>query len=92
MSQIDKKYSKEEAARIGEEIYEKKIRPQVEDKYKNKVVAIDLETGDYAVGDNAIESSNNLSSLHKVGDVWFVRVGHKSFHRIAKADLREEKR
>ena len=92
MSQMETSYSKEAAAMIGEEIYEKKIRPQVEGKYKNQVVAIDLETGDYAIGHNAIEASHKLSDLHQIKEVWFVRIGHRALHRIAGCDVKETKR
>lgn len=83
MSKLETKYSKEEMAKLGDEIYEKKIRPEVESKYQNKVVAIDIETGDYAIGNNAIEASKELSKLHKVKDVWFVRVGHPTLYKMA---------
>jgi hypothetical protein len=90
MNQLETKYSKEETAKLGEEIYEKKIRSQVEGNYQNKVVAIDIETGDYAIGNNAIEASKGLTSLHKVTDVWFVRIGHRALHRITSFNVREK--
>jgi hypothetical protein len=90
MSLLETKYSKEETAKLGQEIYEKKVRSEVEGKYENKVVAIDVETGDYAIGKNAIEASRELSKLHKVTDTWFVRVGHRTLHRIANFCLKEK--
>ena len=39
------RYSKEEFARIGDEIYESQIRHQVEAGNHGKIVAIDIETG-----------------------------------------------
>lgn len=38
------RYSKEEFARRGKEIYETQVRSQVEDNHGN-IVAIDIETG-----------------------------------------------
>ncbi|MBI4850809.1 MAG: hypothetical protein HY819_03175 [Acidobacteria bacterium] len=89
MSELETKYSKEETARLGDEIYEKKIRSQVEGKYENKVVAIDIETEDYAIGNNAIEASKELSKLHTAKNVWFVRVGHRTLYRIASLNVKE---
>ena len=89
---METRYSEEEAARLGDEIYEQKIRPQVEGKYKNQVVAIDLETGDYALGDNALDASNKLADLHEIRDVWFVRIGHRTLHRIAGCAVSEANR
>ena len=37
---------REEAVRMGNEIYEKDIRPQVEADHFGEYVAIDVETGD----------------------------------------------
>jgi hypothetical protein len=41
------RYSKEEFARRGDEIYESQVRQQVEEGNYGKIVAIDLETGDF---------------------------------------------
>jgi hypothetical protein len=39
------RYSKEEFARRGDEIYETQVRSQVEEGNHGKIVAIDIETG-----------------------------------------------
>jgi hypothetical protein len=39
------RYNKEEFARRGNELYESKIRSQVEQDNCGKIVAIDIETG-----------------------------------------------
>jgi hypothetical protein len=39
------RYSKEEFARRGNEIYESQVRSQVEEDNHGKIVAIDIETG-----------------------------------------------
>lgn len=44
-------YSDEEFARRGKELYEKNIRPQVEAGNKGKIVAIDIETGEFELAD-----------------------------------------
>jgi len=41
------RYSKEEFARRGDEIYEHDIRPHVEAGHEGKFVVIDIETGAY---------------------------------------------
>lgn len=40
------RYSKEEFAKAGDEIYESQVRPQVETGDRGKIVAIDIETAD----------------------------------------------
>lgn len=43
------RYSKEKFARRGDEIYETQVRQQVEEGNHCKIVAIDIETGDFEV-------------------------------------------
>ncbi len=50
------RYSREEFARRGNEIYERQIRSQMEEGNKGKIVAIDIETGDYSLGDNILSA------------------------------------
>ena len=51
---------KEEIARLGKEIYERDIRSKVEADHHGKVVAIDVDTGQWAMGDNAIAATDRL--------------------------------
>ena len=39
------RYSKEEFARRGQALYERRVRPQVEEGNIGRIVAIDIETG-----------------------------------------------
>jgi hypothetical protein len=41
---------KEEVARRGRELYDVQVRSQVETEYVGQVVAIDVETGEFAIG------------------------------------------
>ena len=46
-----------EAARLGEEIYERDIEPLVMDDHDGEYVAIDVETGIWAISDDPMEAS-----------------------------------
>ena len=54
------RYSAEETARRGDELYERHIRHQVEKTHAGKVVAIDSDSGSYAIDDNALAASKRL--------------------------------
>lgn len=82
MSAQPPRYSAEDTARRGDEIYERTIRAKVEAEHYGKVVAIDIETGAYAVEHNALAAARRLHSQHPEAEIWFVRVGHRSLHRI----------
>ena len=82
MSAQQPRSSAEEVARRGDEIYERTIRAQVEATHHGKVVAIDIETGAYAVDDNALAAARRLRAQYPEAEVWFVRVGHRALHHI----------
>ncbi len=80
--------SREETARIGKEIYERDIRPLVEADHHGEVVAIDVGSGSYALGKNAIVASDGLRSQHPDAQVWLMRVGHRTLYRFGGSSLR----
>ncbi len=49
-----------ETARLGKEIYERDIRHLVEADHHGEVVAIDVDTGDYAIGDMVVTAAQRL--------------------------------
>ena len=82
MSRQQPRYSAEETARRGDEIYERHVRGQVEAGNYGKIVAIDIETGACAVDDTAQAAANRLFAQHPDAEIWFVRIGHRALHRI----------
>jgi hypothetical protein len=76
------RYSKEESARRGDEIYERQIRPQVEAGNHGKVVAIDIDTGAFEVAEDTLVASDRLLARYPDAQIWFVRIGHRGLHRF----------
>jgi hypothetical protein len=60
MTVRQRRYSKEEFARQGDEIYESQIRPQVETDNNGKIVAIDIETGNVELADDTMTTTQKL--------------------------------
>ena len=54
------RYSKEEFARRGNEIYESQIRSQVEEGNHGRIVAINIETGAFELADDTITATDHL--------------------------------
>ena len=75
-------YSKEEFARRGKEIYETKVRPQIEEGNQGKIVAIDIETEAFEVADDTITASERLLERYPDAQIWRVQIGHKAVHRF----------
>ncbi len=54
------RYSKEEFARRGNEIYESQVRSQVEEGNQGRIVAINIETGAFELADDTITATDHL--------------------------------
>lgn len=76
------KYSKEEFARRGNEIYETQIRSQVEEGNHGRIVAIDIETGAFELAKDTMIASDKLLERFPDAQIWRVRIGHKGVHRF----------
>jgi hypothetical protein len=76
------RYSKEEFARRGNEIYQSQVRHQVEEGNHGKIVAIDIETGAFEVAKDSLTASDQLLARLTDAQIWRVRIGHKGVHRF----------
>jgi len=76
------RYSKEEFARRGNEIYTTQVCPQVEEGNHGKIVAIDIETGAFEVAKDSLTASDLLLAKHPDAQIWFVRIGYRAVHRV----------
>jgi hypothetical protein len=83
------RYSKEEFAQRGSEIYESQVRSQVEANNYGKIVAIDIETGAFEVADNTISATDRLYERYPDAQPWVLRVGHRSVYRFGSRSLRK---
>ena len=79
----------EETARLGDEIYERDIRHQVEADHHGEVVAIDVDSGDWAIGENVIAATDRLWTQHPAAyDIWCLRVGYRALYHFGGRPLR----
>jgi hypothetical protein len=76
------RYGKEEHARRGTELYERQIRAQVETGNHGKLVAIDIESGDFEVAEEAIVACERLLARRSDAQIWCVRIGYPGIHRF----------
>lgn len=79
---------RDEIARLGKEIYERDIRPQVEADHHGKVVAIDVNSGDYAIADTASVAAKRLRAQRPDAGVWLMRVGYRTLRHFGGSSLR----
>ena len=78
--------SSEETVRLGKEIYERDIRHQVEADHVGEIVAIDVDSGSWAMGDDELAARPTLDVLRtkrpQAVDVLFERVGYTGNGRL----------
>ena len=83
------RYSKEEFARRGNEIYESQVRPIVEKGNYGKIVAIDIETGAFEVADTPIAATDRLYERFPDAQPWVIRIGHRAVYRFGSRSLKK---
>lgn len=76
------RYSKEEHASRGTEIYEGQVRPQVEAGHQGRIVAIDVDSGAFEVAEDTLTATQRLLARCPDAQIWCVRIGHPVVHRF----------
>ena len=89
MASTKRRYSKAEFARRGDAIYENEVRPQLKANDEGKFVAIDIESGMYEIAPDELEACDNLRARVPEAQIWMVRVGSRSVHRIGRLGRHE---
>ena len=67
-------------AEIAEEVYSK-IKDQLRGQ-DGKIVAIDVESGDFFVGNTVIEAYKKGHKKFPKKEFFFKRIGHKAVYRV----------
>jgi hypothetical protein len=83
------RYSKEEFARRGDEIYKSQVRSQVEEGNHGKIVAINIETGSFEVADTPMIAVDRLYEREPDAQPWVIRIGHRAVFRMGSRSLRQ---
>ena len=77
------RYSGEEIARRGEELYERTLRRLVEtDDNIGKIISIDIETGDYEIDDDPLATGRRLQATHPHAAIYGKRIGYNAVFAI----------
>ena len=76
-----RRLERDEIGRRGNAIYQSKLRAILEPQYEGQFVAIDVESGDYEIADEAGEASDRLWARVPDAQILVERVGHRAaFH------------
>jgi hypothetical protein len=89
MAVRQRRYPKEELAQRGQALYEAGIRQQVEVGNEGKIVAIDIETGDFEVDETVIGATDRLFERQPDAQPWTLRVGHDAVYHFGSRSLKK---
>ena len=79
----------EEIARLGDEIYERRIRPKVEAENLGRIVAIDVDSESWAIADSELAAAGHLRQQRPdASNVWLLKVGYQAVASIGGGALR----
>jgi hypothetical protein len=76
----------------GKQIYDEKIRSQVDPANIDRIVAIDVESGDFAVADESLAACQLLIDRNPDSQIYIHRIGHFAVDRLGGACDTREKR
>ena len=76
-------YSREEIARLGNEIYRHDIRDKVMPQYKGKFLVLDIESGDYEMDSDDLSAEEILRERRPQGVLFGLRIGYTSAYTLA---------
>jgi hypothetical protein len=75
------RHSNEEIVQRGEEIYAARLRDNVETEDKiGKIIVIDIETGQYEIGDDPLETSHRVLAKHPGAAIYAIRIGYDTVY------------
>jgi len=75
--------SGEEITRRGKELYRNSIRRQVETPNNiGKVISINIETGEYEIGEDLLITSRRLQAKQSDAAIWTERIGFNAVYAV----------
>mgnify|MGYP001593961068 CR=1 FL=1 len=82
MEHIIPRYSKEEYARRGDELYNRIIHPLLTGRDDGKFILIDIESGDFEIDEDELAASDRLLARRPAAQVWMRLAGSRYSRRF----------
>ncbi len=75
--------SGEDIGRVGQEIYESRLRAILETEDNiGKIVSIDITTGDYEIADDLVVAGRRLQARHPDALMYGKRIGYNAVYAV----------
>lgn len=82
------RFTNQEIANRGEEIYAARLRDTLEKSCFGQVVIIDIETGEYEIGPDSLAANHRALAKHPGAALYGIRVGFPFVHGFSSSSLR----
>jgi hypothetical protein len=84
MPTLEPRRTPEELARLGTEVFDRRVRPVLRPDDEGKFVAIDVETGEFETDDDDYAAVMRLRTRSPEADIWLSRVGEPAAYRMGR--------
>ncbi len=75
--------NRDEVSKLGRELYDRQIRSQVEVAENiGKIVSINVETGEYEIGVDLVETSLRSQAKHPDALLWAEKIGFDAVYAV----------
>jgi hypothetical protein len=74
--------SLDELARLGDEVFDRRVRPALRPEDDGRFVAIDVDSGEYEIDADDYAAVARLKARVPTADVWLARAGSPTTCRI----------
>lgn len=85
MPTAEPSHTPEELARLGAEVFDRRVRPSLGPEDDGKFVAVDVRTGEYEIDPDDYAAVTRLRARVPAADVWLARAGSPTTYRIGQA-------
>jgi hypothetical protein len=75
-------HSPEELARLGADVFDRRVRPSLRPEDDGKFVAVDVVSGEYEIDADDYAAVTRLRARVPAADVWLARAGSPATCRI----------
>jgi len=82
MPAAEPRRSPEEVARLGAEVFDRRVRPALRPEDDGKFVAVDIGTGDYELDEDDYAVITRLRTRRPLAELWLGRVGQPAAYRM----------
>jgi hypothetical protein len=85
MAATDRRRTLEEMGQLGPEVYNRLVRPKLGPDDDNKIVAVDVDTGDFEIDADDYTAVMRLLARNPEGNIWLERVGQPTVCKIRRS-------